>query len=102
MCRLVMCRLYKSRLVKSRFPEDEETIVWQCLINEQIYKGRYKGSLCKANIKAVCARVVYTKIFRTSTIYAWAVCAWVVCVKAVWKTVDGEKYSKQLILRSIK
>ena len=53
-------------------------------------KDKYKNSLRKANI-----RVVYTE-----AVCVRAVCAKVICTKAVWRTVNGEKYSKQLILES--
>ena len=43
-------RLCKGRLAKDRLPESEETIVRQCLTEEQTRKGGYKGSLRKANI----------------------------------------------------
>ena len=65
----------EGRLAKGGLPEGEETIARRCLTKEQTRKGRYKGSLRKADTRAVCAR-------------------------AVWGTADGEEYSKRLILGS--
>ena len=78
-CKSVIYKLCKRRLAKGRLPEGEGTIMQQYLTKEQTYKDKYKGSLCKRDIRAVCARVV---------------CVRAVCARAVRGTVEGVEYSE--------
>ena len=44
-----MYRLCEGKLAKSRLPEGKGTIVRQCLTQEQMCKGKYKGSMPKSS-----------------------------------------------------
>ena len=48
-CGLVTCRSCEGRLAKGGSPESEGTIVRRCLTQEQMRKGRYKGSVHKGS-----------------------------------------------------